>query len=92
MAPYRVFFFDRRYRDLWATPVTVEVLDLDSFGGGLSPLKRGGFGQSINLHFRGADGRRCVFRSLYKELRLAEDLRGIPAWGSFAGNTPTSWE
>lgn len=73
---FHTVFLGRRYRDLWATPVTVEVLDLDSFGGGLTPFKRGGFGQSVNLHFRGADGRRYVFRSLDKELRLAEDLRG----------------
>src|SRR2546427_7135098 len=30
------------YRELWATPIQVEVLDLSRVGGGLTPLQRGG--------------------------------------------------
>ena len=28
----------RHYRDLWTTPIEVEVLDLSTFAGGLTPL------------------------------------------------------
>ena len=52
------------YRDLWATPIEVTVLDLDRVGGGLTPLRTGGAGQSISLHFMGKDGRRYTVRSL----------------------------
>ncbi len=55
------------YRDLWTTPIEVAVLDLDQVGGGLTPLRTGGFGQSISLHFTGADGRRYTVRSLDKD-------------------------
>ncbi len=67
--------FGRRYRDLWATPIEVEMLDLTTFAGGLTPLRRGGFGQSLNLRFEGADGREYVFRSVDKKLRLPEVFR-----------------
>lgn len=55
------------YRDLWTIPIEVAVLDLDRVGGGLTPLRTGGFGQSISLHFTGADGRRYTVRSLDKD-------------------------
>lgn len=66
------------YRPLWTSPVRVEVLDLGTFAGGLEPIKAGGGGQTRTLHMRGADGRRYVFRSVYKfvEQSLPRDLRG----------------
>lgn len=65
------------YRDLWLTPVEVPVLNLDSVGGGLTPLRTGGFGQSVSLHFTGRDGRRYVVRSVDKDptKRLIQRLR-----------------
>ena len=54
------------WRDLWTTPIEVAVLDLDSLGGGLTPLRTGGAGQSISLHFTGKDGRRYTVRSIDK--------------------------
>ena len=33
------FLFGNGYRDLWTTPMRVPVLDLQTFGGGLRPLK-----------------------------------------------------
>lgn len=65
------------YRDLWTTPIEFAVLDLDRVGGGLTPLRTGGFGQSVSLHFTGADGRRYTVRSLDKDptKRLADGLR-----------------
>ncbi len=66
--------FGSRHRDVWRTPVQVEVLDLGEFAGGLSPLRLGGGGQTRSLHFRGADGRRYVFRSVDKDA-----TQGLPA-------------
>ena len=57
----------RHYRDLWTTSVAVEVLDLDSFAGGLEPLRTGGGMQTRSLRFLGADGREYAFRSVDKD-------------------------
>jgi len=56
-----------RYRDLWTTPVEVEVLDLEKTGGGLTPTSTGGGKQTKGLRFVGADGRPYSFRSLDKD-------------------------
>ena len=75
--PFKRWIYGHNYRDLWNTPIEVAVLDLDSVGGGLTPLRTGGGGQSISLHFTGADGIRYVVRSLDKDTtkRLAAALR-----------------
>ncbi len=36
------FFFGGAHRDLWTTPVRVEVLDMSTYAGGLTPIRRGG--------------------------------------------------
>lgn len=71
------FFFGHDYRDLWALPVRVEVLDLGSFAGGLTPVRRTGAGQSTNLALRGADGRAYTFRGVEKDATrsLSPELR-----------------
>jgi len=61
------WFYGSDYRDLWTTPIEVAVLDLDKVGGGLTPFRTGGFGQSVSLHFTGEDGRRYTVRSLDKD-------------------------
>ena len=61
------WFYGANYRDLWNTPIEVAVLDLDGGGGGLTPLRTGGFGQSVSLHFTGENGRRYTVRSLDKD-------------------------
>lgn len=73
--------FGSRYRELWQTPITVPVLDLDAFAGGLTPEDRGGTSQSIVLHMRGADGREWHFRSVNKDVSqgLPDALVGTPA-------------
>ena len=43
------FFFGDHYRDLWTTPIRVQVLDLQRFAGGLTPVKRGGGKQTKSL-------------------------------------------
>jgi hypothetical protein len=71
-------FFGGDYRDLWTTPISVPYLDISGYAGGLTAVRTGGFGQTISLHFVGADGRPYVFRSIDKDLsrRLTEGLLG----------------
>jgi hypothetical protein len=66
------------YRDLWTGPVTVPVLDLGTFAGGLTPLEKGGGNQTKSLRFRGADGREYSFRSVDKDQTktLPKDFQG----------------
>jgi hypothetical protein len=52
----RRFLLGGTYRDLWATPIKVPVLDLHRFAGGLRPLKVGGGHQTKSLRFAAADG------------------------------------
>ena len=74
---FKRWLYGSDYRDLWTTPIKVAVLDLDSVGGGLTPLRTGGFGQSISLHFTGEDGRRYTVRSLDKDptKRIWDELK-----------------
>ena len=76
-SPSKRWFYGDNYRDLWTTPIEVAVLDLDAVGGGLTPLRTGGFGQSVSLHFTGEDGRRYTVRSLDKDptKRLEDDIK-----------------
>lgn len=71
------WFYGSDYRQLWTTPIELPVLDLDAVGGGLSPMRTGGAGQSISLHFMGKDGRRYTVRSIDKDpsKRLMEEFR-----------------
>ena len=64
------------YRDLWTTPVRLEVLDLQKEGGGLTPVRQVGQAQSVGLAMKGADGRAYTFRSLHKE-PAAHAARGM---------------
>ena len=74
---FKRWFYGSDYRDLWTTPIKAAVLDLDSVGDGLTPLRTGGFGQSISLHFTGEDGRRYTVRSLDKDptKRISDALK-----------------
>ena len=66
--PVHRFLWGENYRALWIRPVRVEVLDPDTFAGGLTPMRVGGDFASNTLHLVGADGRRYVFRSLNKNV------------------------
>ena len=72
-----VCFSVPHWRDLWTTPVKVEILDLDTFGGGLTPHKKGGGQQTKSLRLKGKDGNVWKFRSVDKDptLALPPDLR-----------------
>jgi hypothetical protein len=76
-------FLGKEYRELWTAPITVEVLHLASFEGGLRPIREGGGQETRSLHFESADGRRFIFRSVDKEvLRLLH---------SGLGKSPVAW-
>ena len=64
---FKRWLYGSDYRDLWMTPIEAVVLDLNRVGGGLTPFRTGGAGQSISLHFTGQDGRRYTVRSLDKD-------------------------
>ncbi|HEY0673798.1 MAG TPA: BamA/TamA family outer membrane protein [Longimicrobiales bacterium] len=72
--------FGSGYRDTWTVPITVPVLDLNTFAGGLTAFQEGG-NQSRTLRFRGADGKVYHFRSTPKFLprSMPEDLHDTPA-------------
>jgi hypothetical protein len=63
---HRMLFGDD-YRDLWTTPITVPGLDLRTFAGGLTPVRRVGGQETKGLALRGADGRDYTFRSVDKD-------------------------
>src|SRR3954451_8413498 len=57
----------REYRSLWTTAISVPVLDLSNFAGGLRPVSKGGGFQTKSLLLAGADGREFFFRSIDKD-------------------------
>ncbi|HET6463171.1 MAG TPA: hypothetical protein VFH33_05155, partial [Candidatus Krumholzibacteria bacterium] len=72
------FLLGSDYRDLWTTPVTVPVLDMRSFAGGLTPVRRVGGQQTLGLALKGADGMAYTFRGVDKDPSeiLPPDYRG----------------
>src|SRR5256714_4775623 len=54
------------YREEWTTPITVPVLNLKTFHGGLTPTKEGGGFQAPNLRFVAPDSSEYVFRMVRK--------------------------
>ncbi|HEV8125370.1 MAG TPA: BamA/TamA family outer membrane protein [Gemmatimonadales bacterium] len=73
--------FGADYRDLWTVPTKVQVLDLGTYAGGLTPVKVGGGQQTKSLRLSSADGREFNFRSVDKDPSaiLPEDLKGTIA-------------
>lgn len=59
--------FGEHYRNTWATPVTVPVLNIDTAFGGLVPTNVGGGGQSKVLKLTAANGQTYNFRSVDKD-------------------------
>ncbi len=72
------FLLGPGYRELWTTPIQVEVLDLTRFSGGLTAKKKGGGLETTSLHFEGKDGRKWKFRSIDKDPSrgMPENLQG----------------
>jgi hypothetical protein len=72
--------FGNGYRDTWVVPITVPVLDLGTFAGGLTPFREGG-NQSRTLRFQAGNGKVYQFRSARKFLprSMPDDLQDTPA-------------
>ena len=64
---FHKFWFGEHWREVWTTPVNVEILNLKEFAGGLTPIKKGGGMQTKSLRFKRSDGKNWKFRSLDKD-------------------------
>ena len=53
--PFRVFF-GGSWREDWITAIRVRKLDLSTFDGGLTPVRRGGGQQTKSLRLKSANG------------------------------------
>ncbi len=71
--PIHRWLLGKNWRDFWATPIKVPVLDLRTFAGGLNATETGGSKQTTSLRFMGRDGVEYQFRPVFKD-RL-EDLK-----------------
>ncbi len=78
--PGGTMMFGADYRDLWITPIEAKVLDLQSVGGGLSPVMRVGGNQTLGLAMKGQDGLNYTFRAVDKSLSkvIPEEFRRTP--------------
>ncbi len=64
---YYKLHFGEGYRKLWTTPFAAPVLDLETFAGGLTPVRQVGSMQSLGLALSGADGKSYTFRTFDKD-------------------------
>ena len=64
---FHTFFLGKHYRSLYSRTFEFPVLDLATFRGGMTPIKRGGGNQTNSLRMEDADGKEIVFRSLTKD-------------------------
>ena len=65
--PLRRALLGPHYRDVWAAPVQVRVIDLSSYAGGLDPKELGGGQQTRSLKLESDDGREFAFRGVDKD-------------------------
>ncbi|WP_198440099.1 hypothetical protein [Pareuzebyella sediminis] len=56
-----------QYRKVWATPVKVPIVFLDTLMGGMTVIEKGGGKQTHSLKLRAADGRIYSLRSINKD-------------------------
>ena len=61
---FKKFFLGEQYRQVWSTPVKMDLLDLKREGGGLFPYKRGSGKQTASLQLRNAEGREYSLRTV----------------------------
>lgn len=61
------WLFGGAYRDQWTRPISVPVLNLRTFDGGLTPGKTGGGMETKSLRFTSPDGMEFIFRSVDKD-------------------------
>jgi hypothetical protein len=61
------FWLGEHYRKVYAQQYEFPVLDLETFKGGLTPIKRGGGNQTNSLRLKDKNGQQYVMRSLTKD-------------------------
>ncbi|GEO03678.1 hypothetical protein AAE02nite_13420 [Adhaeribacter aerolatus] len=61
------FIWGKHYRDVWATPVAVPILNLTQISGGLVPSEIGGGLQTTSLTLVNSEGRSFTLRTLDKD-------------------------
>ncbi len=59
------------YRKEWATPVKINIINLDSVYGGLTPVEKGGGRQTKTLRLEDKNGKQYVLRSIDKTYKKA---------------------
>ncbi|MFC2156464.1 ShlB/FhaC/HecB family hemolysin secretion/activation protein [Acidobacteriota bacterium] len=64
---FHEWILGKDYRNLWTTPIKVEVLDLKTFADGLKPVMRVGGMMTLGLALKGEDGRDYTFRGIEKD-------------------------
>jgi hypothetical protein len=71
-------FIGEGWRPLWTAPISVPVLDPDTFAGGLTVERQSGGFSTEGLRLRGRDGHEYQFRSVDKNVTpgLPKDFRG----------------
>jgi len=74
------FLLGDNWRDEWTTPITVQFLDLKSFGGGLHPVELAGGRQTRTLRLEGKNGVPYVFRPVNKGVDLPDIYRHTIFW------------
>ncbi|MGY4386145.1 hypothetical protein ACVWYN_003195 [Pedobacter sp. UYP24] len=77
VSAFHRFFLGESYRKLWATPVKIRVIDLQTEKGGLKVVKLGGGMQTRSLRFLDNSGKEWVLRTIqkYPEQGLPESLK-----------------
>lgn len=71
----------KNYRDVWSTPIEVDVFDIGTERGGLNVVKKGGGMQTLSLRLQAKDERQYVLRSIEK---YPENAIPIPLQKTFA--------
>ncbi len=63
----RKWFLGSNWRHVWNIPVELNYLDLETAGGGLNAVKRGGGMQTISVRLENDEGHQFVVRSVNKD-------------------------
>lgn len=71
------FFFGEGYRKLWAEPVKVRVMDMQTERGGMKILQLGGGMETRSLRLQDASGKEWALRTVqkYPERKLPDNLK-----------------
>src|SRR5262245_44723912 len=64
---FHSFLLGSEYREVWTTPITVPVLDMATYAGGVRAVSRTGGQQSKSLRLQSEDGHQFFFRSIDKD-------------------------